>query len=172
MPVRAKALTLVAVGATVALAACASLQPRITRVHASRGPATGERPGGRAAPVDTGVPVPEPRGTGDDVGSAFPVANDEVRRVCRAAGWPRGWIPTAYVEAPGECPARDDVYNAAVIARYDRRPAASVMEVCADQVTPAGWVDQGDASVAAAERCPGAGKDGAGAAKRIRKVQR
>ena len=161
-----------ALAVSALLAGCAALGPSAVNVRVSRGDGPGEHvPPGPA--IDTAGATPEPRGDGRDVGAAFPGANDEVRRVCRASSRPRGWIATAYVEAPGECPVRDGpdgAYNAAVLVRHERWHRGAVLEVCADQPVPADWVNDGEGSAEATRRCPGAGKGGAGRSMRIRRT--
>ena len=96
-----------------------------------------------------------------------------VRRVCRTHGWSRDWVATAYEVAPRECPlggGSDSTAYAAVIVRIDRHPMGATLDICADQGAPRGWefvpLDDAEGS----QRCPGAGRDGASAIRRIRRV--
>ena len=107
------------------------------------------------------------------IGIDAPAGETLVRRVCRAAGWPANWIATAYETAPGECPVGtgpDTTARAAILVRLDLQPHGSTLDVCADQVVPRGWelvrLDGSEVS----QRCPGAGRDGASAIRRIRRI--
>ena len=94
------------------------------------------------------------------------------RRVCRGGAWPSGWIAIGYEASDAQCPRSADArsaYNVATIVRYETLPSGQVLEICADQVIPRGWVNEtredqvGDA-------CPGAAKDGASATRIIRRL--
>ena len=64
-----------------------------------------------------------------------------VIQVCRATGIKQGFVAVDYV-ADSKCPrliGGDSEYNAALVLRYDRLPAASELTVCNDQVIPSGW---------------------------------
>ena len=87
----------------------------------------------RAAGQQRGVIVAEP-----------PRGADTLQYICRGAVVPSGWIVTDDIRdrqlCGGENPATLNTYNVWVIKRYDRRPAGAVMDVCANEPTPAGWV--------------------------------
>jgi hypothetical protein len=101
-----------------------------------------------------------------------PLAQTE-RRVCKATGWPRGWVATMYERAGGECPAgrgADSTGMMAVITRHELLPRESILDICADQIIPAGWLLISREPQEAGEFCPGAEKSGASSVKRIRRV--
>ena len=158
-------VTIVSVlGATAACAAIEagdiSLRPR-----AGKG---GVAPVG--GPGARGFPRPDSGGVGriNDPHSSL------IRRVCRASGWSRDWIATAYEEAAGGCPRRtgaDSSAVAAILIRLDAQPIGAVLDVCADQTTPGDWIAERPESSEVSQRCPGAGRDGASAMKRIRRVR-
>lgn len=129
---------------------------------------------GQGDPTRPGAPTG--RGAESDttpIGATVPPQGTVVRRVCRAQGWSRDWIATAYENASGECPlagGSDSTAYAAIIVRIDTQPLGTTLDICADQVAPRGWeyarLDDADVS----HRCPGAGRDGASAIRRIRRV--
>ena len=93
------------------------------------------------------------------------------RYVCRAAPTTRGWIATDYVMAERECPrtSGDQGYNGAVMEYYENRPLGTVMAVCADEVTPNGWIRE---HTVPEQVCTGARvDDGEPTAKLIRRVR-
>ena len=73
-----------------------------------------------------------------------PTGVDTLQYICRGATVPPGWIVTDDIRdremCGGENPAMLNAYNVWVIKRYDNRPAGSLMDVCANTPTPAGWV--------------------------------
>jgi len=78
----------------------------------------------------------------------------------------------AYVADDGDCPLkrhRDTVYTAAVITRYSSLPPGSLLDVCADQGIPSGWVRDDTEPDNVGESCPGAARNGASATYRIRR---
>lgn len=94
------------------------------------------------------------------------------QRVCRTSSVPRGWITVAYERSANACPARvagDSSANAAVIVRYASAPINTRLDVCADQVTPAGWTTVRDEAVEDAGACPGAARSGQITVRRIRR---
>ena len=95
------------------------------------------------------------------------------RTVCRTDARPRGWIAVAYVAADGDCSklARGDlVPMAAVLTRYADLAVNAVLEVCADQNVPRGWVTDPTPSGDANDSCPGGASDGS-TTRRIRRVR-
>jgi hypothetical protein len=83
--------------------------------------------------------------------------------ICRTAGRPRGWIAVAYVAASGDCAMRargDSVPMMAVLTRYAELPTNTVLEVCADESVPRGWVRERTTSSDASDSCPGGARDG------------
>ena len=75
----------------------------------------------------------------------------------------------AYVSGDGQCPARggaDSLATAAVLMRYADLTLGTVLEVCADQPLPEGWL-VANLPVSDADRCPGAVRGDAPTTKRI-----
>jgi hypothetical protein len=136
-----------------------TVRPRIRQSDPTIGTAA---PIGRGADVDT-----------VSVGSTTPHGT-LVRRVCRTQGWSRDWVATAYENAAGECPlgtGSDSTAFAAIIVRVDAHPVGAVLDICADQAVPRGWeAIQFDEGAEVSRRCPGAGRDGASAIRRIRRM--
>jgi hypothetical protein len=95
------------------------------------------------------------------------------RRVCKSSSWPRGWVATMYQRSGSECPAgrgADSVGMMAVITRHDQLPRNSVLDICADQMIPAGWELLSREPEDLADLCPGAAKQGSSSVKRIRRA--
>ena len=94
------------------------------------------------------------------------------RTICRTDSRPRGWIAVAYVAANGECAKRapgDSVPMSAILTRYAGLAANTVLEVCADQNVPRGWVHDSTPSGDGTDSCPGAARDGS-TTRRIRRL--
>ena len=82
------------------------------------------------------------------------VRNAEVRRVCRGSS-PGGWIAIDYVADSTTCarPATQQTrYSAALIVSYRDARVGDMLEVCADERVPGGWVK--DRKVGDDPRCP------------------
>jgi hypothetical protein len=107
-------------------------------VHPRAGTGEGVLRPGLPTPGDAQVPAPPSRAP-----ASAHDARPDVDRICRSASIPRGWIAVAYEAAPaGQClggPGEQE-YAVAVIERHDRKPAGSIMIVCADQPVPRSWV--------------------------------
>lgn len=83
--------------------------------------------------------------------------------VCRTDARPRGWIAVAYVAASGQCAkraSRDSLPMTAVLTRYADLPTNTILEVCADEGVPRGWVRERTKSSDATDSCPGGARDG------------
>ena len=168
---RATLFTVVALLSAGVLSACSGFRPRASTSTGTRGGVYGPRRPGNA-----------PSG-GDIDGRRLPVgapaavagrAAGGVRRVCRTGSRPRGWIAVAYVSSgEGDCPAlsKSDsgaTATVAVLTHYVDLPLETVLDVCADEPTPRGWVK--DDSVAdASDSCPSAERNGS-STYRIRRV--
>jgi hypothetical protein len=139
---------------TVALGCGSSIQPRIGGARTPTSRDLGDRGLGGRPTIEAG------RMVGDS------------RMVCRTDARPRGWIAVAYVAAEGDCVQRargDSVPMAAVLTRYTDLPANTVLEVCADQGVPRGWVNDPTPSGDANDNCPGGAKNGS-TTRRIRRL--
>jgi hypothetical protein len=79
----------------------------------------------------------------------------------------------AYVSAnEGDCPAlarSDSGVTVAVLTYYADRPRDAVLDVCADEPVPSGWVID-DAVADASDSCPGVERNGSSTL-RIRRVR-
>lgn len=118
--------------------------------------------------------IPPARSDTGSVGTMVPENATQVRRVCRAQGWSRDWIATAYENASGDCPKSgesDSTALAAIIVRLDAQPRGVLLDICGDQAIPTGWVLVAIEGEPPPQRCPGAARGGASAMERIRRVR-
>ena len=166
---RLSSLRFATAGLLAVAIACGPLSS--ARVRGPSTPGTMEpRPG--TSPSDLGGwPADPPRTptVGGLPGPATGTRNAAERRVCRTSAVPRGWIAVAYVSGDGQCPARrgaDSEATAAVLMRYADLSLGTVLEVCADQPLPEGWLVARE-QVSDADRCPGAVRDDGPTTKRI-----
>ena len=167
---RASLLTAVSVLTVGVLCACTSFRPRVSTTNGGRG---GPRLGPSAGEASTRGGI----GTrGDPVGAPAATAGRagvDSRRVCRSGARPSGWIAVAYVSAvEGECRVRatsDSNSTAAILTYYADRPVAALLDVCADEPVPRGWVID-EAAADASDACPGVDRNGS-STHRIRRVR-
>ena len=179
-------ITAVAIMSLAALAACAmpTVKPRLSDTG---GRATGGTTSGPSSTPGAGTFAPrgpvDPAAGGDLGGQGAATAArgrngarvvaDE-RRVCRSGSRPTGWIAVAYVSGNGECPAHaggDSVYTAAIVARYADRPRDTILDVCADERLPSGWVVEQAGVSDVNGSCPGASRNGGSETRRIRRAR-
>jgi hypothetical protein len=182
----ARPFTAAAVTALAVLTACAlpSVKPRLSDTG---GRSTGGAASGPSSTPAAGTLVPrgpvDPAAGGDLGGQGVATAARgrdgarvvaDQRRVCRSGSRPTGWIAVAYVPGNGECPAHaggDSVSTAAILARYGDRPRDTILDVCADERLPSGWVVE-DAGVSDVNgSCPGASRNGGSETRRIRRAR-
>jgi len=162
------------------VAACGSVgvRPRASATGGTGG--TGGTLGPRGTITPHG-PI-DPAAGGDLGGQGVPAARGrdgarvvaDERRVCRGGSRPRGWIAVAYVPGNGECPAHaggDSVYTAAILARYADRPRDTILDVCADERLPSGWVVEQAGVSDVNGSCPGASRNGGSETRRIRRAR-
>lgn len=131
------------------------------------GPREARRPGSPTDPPLVPAPgevVPTP---------ASGIRTPDERRICRTDAVPRGWIAVAYVEAEGQCPAREGPAReatAAIITALGGRAVGTVLDVCADQRIPRDWGIVREEGAVDPGRCPGAAVSGdAPTTRRIRR---
>lgn len=128
------------------------LTPPVTSVDPAGGRASGRDSLGVGRPRDRVQRLPNDRGQLD------------VRRVCRNASFPRGYIATAYESSASQCPLSpgraDSVGTVAVLVRYDAAPVGTRLDMCADQVIPSGWSPARDEGPGDPGACPGATRNG------------
>jgi hypothetical protein len=167
---RTTLFTAIALLSAGALYACTSLRPHVRTAATSRGGLLephhpGDAPAGRDI-GGAGRPVGEP-------GAVAGGAVQGVRRVCRTGSRPSGWIAVAYVSArDGDCPVRakgDSSATAAILTYYADRPRDAILDVCADEPVPSGWIID-DTVADASDSCPGVERNGSSTS-RIRRVR-
>lgn len=66
----------------------------------------------------------------------------ETRQQCRIGPRPSGWVAVTYLRLGEECAAfAETPFNGVLLQKYRGRPVNSVMEICADQMVPRGWIE-------------------------------
>ena len=121
--------------------------------------------------IDTGL-LHHPReraGRGANAGAEL-----AVRRQCRSASVPRGFIAVGYEGSTSECPGLganrgDSAATVAVLVEYATAAIGTRLDVCSDQPTPFGWNPVTDESAGDPGACPGAAPRDHATVRRIRR---
>ncbi|MDF1505052.1 hypothetical protein [Roseisolibacter sp. H3M3-2] len=156
----------------VTLAACGGVSLRGARGTTAETAPSSPFPRADRAPIPADRPTPLPVPGGVVPTPANGVRTPDQRRICRTESVPREWIAVAYVEAEGQCPARQDVgtsANAAIITHLPTKSLGTVLDVCLDQRVPIDWQILRGEPVADPAACPGAARGEAPTTRRIRR---